>query len=124
MDVDVGRELGVGGTDRHRAARVAGQAAGDQAGRQKPLLLVRSTAPRLALVARVFFENRSFELTNKSEFCRIFCQNFGTLRQGALSPHTFKNHFDSPDPDAIDYFMDELTAIRNGTIRIKPRYDC
>ena len=97
---------------------------GDQAGRQKPLLLVRSTAPRLALVARVFFENRSFELTNKSEFCRIFCQSFGTVHKGALSPHTFKNHFDTPHPEDIDYFIQEFSALRDRTITVKSNYNC
>jgi len=85
-------------------------------------IIVKSTAARLALLARIFFEIRIFATGNKRELVRCFTQNFGTVHKDDLSPVTFRNKFDRPDSVAIGYMRCELQGLLDILDKLEKRY--
>ncbi len=85
-------------------------------------IIVKSTAARLALLARIFFEIRIFATGNKEELVRCFTHNFGTIHKDDLSPVTFRNKFDKPDSAAIDYVRRELEGMIVILNKLEKRY--
>ena len=85
-------------------------------------IIVRSNVQRLALLARIFFENNSFTIRNKTVLCNNLCRNFSTTSRDLISPVSFKNKFDCPDKNAIEYWIAELTGLLRIARQIKNRY--
>lgn len=86
-------------------------------------IIVRSTESRLALLARVFFDIVVFATGNKSELCRCFIKNFGTVSQFEMSAKQFKKRFDKPDDDAIEYLRLELKGMLVVLDNLEKRYN-
>lgn len=86
-------------------------------------IVVRSNVPRLATLARLFFENNSFGMSNKRELCNCLCKSFTTPNRDVLSPVSFRNKFDSPERDTIEYWISELTALLRIARQIEKRYN-
>jgi hypothetical protein len=85
-------------------------------------VIIKSTASRLALLTRIYYEIEMFVTTNKRELVRCFTQNFGTVREFDLSPVTFMNRFDRPEPATIDSMRSELQAMLDTLDQLDKRY--
>ena len=69
------------------------------------------TVPQLACFFKMLVDNNLLEVTNKSEFCRCIADLFQSSGKGNLSWRSFKNHFDSPSPDAIRFCQEEFLIL-------------
>lgn len=69
------------------------------------------TVPQLACFFRILFQRNLFGTTNKSEFCRCIADLFRSSGKDNLSWRNFKNHFDSPSPDAIEFCRQEFLSL-------------
>jgi len=65
------------------------------------------TVPQLACFARILQENLFFNNINKSEICRVFIDTFQTKGRDDIAYHSFRNQFDSPQLDAIQFWQEE-----------------
>ena len=66
------------------------------------------SVPQLACFFRMLFDSNLFGPMNKSEFCRSIADLFQSSGKDNLSWRSFKNHFDSPSPDAIRFCQEEF----------------
>ena len=69
------------------------------------------TVPQLACFFKMLFHRNHFDTTNKSEFCRCIADLFQSSGKDNLSWRNFKNHFDSPSPDTIDFCRQEFLSL-------------
>ena len=66
------------------------------------------TVPQLAGFFKILVDSNLLEVKNKSEFCRSIADLFQSSGNDNLSWRSFKNHFDSPSPDAIRFCQEEF----------------
>ena len=66
------------------------------------------TVPQLACFFKMLVDSNLLEVNNKSEFCRSIADLFQSSGSDNLSWRSFKNHFDSPSPDAIRFCQEEF----------------
>ncbi|MEI7981788.1 MAG: hypothetical protein WCI71_09030 [Bacteroidota bacterium] len=86
-------------------------------------IIINGTEARLAVLARAFYEINVFAERNKASLCQNFCQSFGTHRAAHLSPRVFRNKFDCPNEDDIDYMIRELDGLFHVLVQFKERYN-
>ena len=69
---------------------------------------INATVAFLGAYLRVAFDRGLIDVSNISELCRWASDNFCTPRQDNLSPHSIRNHFDNPAPEALEEVKKEL----------------
>ena len=87
-----------------------------------PKVVLQATVSQIALLLRLFFEDRLIECNNKAELCRIICEHFTVSSGDSISPNSFKNNFHTPDADALGFWDDELPKIKEIIRELWTRY--
>jgi len=75
-------------------------------------LRIRGSVPYAAAFGRILYIDDIFVIHNKSEFCRIFSTTFSTIQQDDISWHSFKNHFNCPSLEALNFWDAKLSEWR------------
>ena len=70
------------------------------------------SVPCLAALGRILASRNLFEAPNKSQFFRTVATMFSTSQQPDISWLSFRNHFNSPSPEALAFWDAELSEWR------------
>ncbi|TRZ53681.1 hypothetical protein D4S03_01405 [bacterium] len=71
------------------------------------------SVPCLAALGRILAARNLFEAPNKSQFFRAVATLFSTSQQPDISWLSFRNHFNSPSPEALSFWDAELSEWRH-----------
>ncbi len=78
----------------------------------KEKVMLNTTVEHLAVLLKIFFNVDFFDVPHKSELYRFISNTFCTPGTPNISPNSLKNHFNMPTPEALAYWDDELTLMR------------
>jgi hypothetical protein len=66
------------------------------------------TVPFFSALLRIAYDLNLIEGSNVAELCRWASENFSTVRQDNLSPHSLRNHFDNPSSETLENLTREM----------------
>ena len=75
-------------------------------------LVFNSSVPRFATLMRLFFEFELLGNNNKSELCELISRCFRTSFNRSISPKSFRNQFDLPAPECLEYWDEALDGLK------------
>ena len=85
-------------------------------------VMTMGNIPQIAAFSRVLVDCNAFQITSRSEFCRLMCRFFCTRNTDNMSFDYFKNCFDKPVTDAIIYVKEECNSWARMAAKLEKRY--
>jgi hypothetical protein len=80
------------------------------------------SVPQLALLFRILKEINIIQNENITEMCKTIAGTYATLKKSEISAGSLKNHFDTPEEKALDFWLAKVPSLGNKIRDLKEKY--